>query len=114
MGSLPEPPPELRRGVGQGLGSAGDDAILDRNDPGQRVLALPADLGPLDRGTPPGPGFVQALEVEQAFGEALFENGEGLRRRWAWGRIKANTKLLSPPLTPEKGERARKPDPFVS
>ena len=24
-----------------------------------------------------GPGFVQALEVEQAFGEALFEDGEG-------------------------------------
>ncbi len=38
---------------------------------------MPADLGPLDRGTAAGPGFVQALEDEQAFGEALIENGEG-------------------------------------
>ena len=40
-------------------------------------MKLPADLGPLDGGTPAGPGFVQALEVEQALGEALFEDGEG-------------------------------------
>ena len=37
----------------------------------------PADLGPLDRGASAGPGFVQALEGEQALGEVLFEDGEG-------------------------------------
>ncbi len=40
-------------------------------------MKLPADLGTLYRGAAAGPGFVQALEVEQAFGEALFEGGEG-------------------------------------
>ena len=44
-----------------------------------RVFALPTDLGALDRGAAAGPGFVQELEVEQAFGEALFEGGEGFR-----------------------------------
>ncbi len=38
---------------------------------------LPADLGALYRDTAAGPGLVQALEVEQAFGEALLEDGEG-------------------------------------
>ncbi len=33
--------------------------------------------GPLQDMGRVGPGFVQALEVEQAFGEALFEDGEG-------------------------------------
>ena len=60
--------PELHRGVGQGLGSGGDDAAPKGDEPGQRVLALPTDLGALDRGAAAGPGFVQALEVEQAFG----------------------------------------------
>ena len=69
--------PELHRGVGQGLCSGGDDAVPKGDDLGQRVLTLPADLGPLYRGTASGPGFVQALEGEQAFGEALFEDGEG-------------------------------------
>ena len=36
-----------------------------------------ADLRALHRGTTAGPGFVQALEAEQAFGEALFEGGGG-------------------------------------
>ena len=45
-----------------------------------------ADLRALHRGAAAGPGFVQALEAEQAFGEALFEGGAGLRRRWAWGQ----------------------------
>ena len=39
--------------------------------------SLPADFGSLDRGMAAGPGFVQALEGEQAFGEALFEDWEG-------------------------------------
>ena len=46
-------------------------------DQGQRVLTLPADLGPLDRGAGAGPGLVQTLEVEQAFGELVFEGDEG-------------------------------------
>ena len=62
-------PPELHRGVGQGLGPPGDDALLQGDDPVQRVLKLPADRGPLDRGASLGPGFVQALEGEQAFGK---------------------------------------------
>ncbi len=71
------PPPELHRRVGLGFGSGGNDAVPKGDNPGQRVLTLPADLGPLDRGTAAGPGFVQELEVEQASGEALFEGGEG-------------------------------------
>ena len=55
------------------------------NDLVQRVLTLPADLGALDRGKAMGPGFVQALEVEQAGGEALFEGGEGFGGAEAWG-----------------------------
>jgi len=50
--------PELRGGVGQGLGTATSDAVPKGDDPGQRVLALPADLGALDRGAaaePPEP-----------------------------------------------------------
>ena len=43
---------------------------------GPHVLTLPADLRPLDRGAALGLGFVQALEGEQAFGEAPFEDGE--------------------------------------
>ncbi len=71
------PPPELHRGVGQGLGSGGDDAVPKGDGPGPHVLTLPADLRPLDRGAASRPGFVQALEGEPAFGEALFEDGEG-------------------------------------
>ncbi len=37
---------------------------------------LPADLGTLYRGAAVGPGFVQALEVEQVFGEAGFQADE--------------------------------------
>ena len=65
------------RRIGQGLGSAGGDALAQGDDFGQRVLTLPADLGPLERGAAAGPGFAQALEVEQAFGETLFEVDEG-------------------------------------
>ena len=71
------PPPELHRGVGQGFGSGGNDAVPKGDDPGQRVLTPPVDLRALDRGATAGPGFVQALEVEQAGNEALFEGGEG-------------------------------------
>ncbi len=39
---------------------------------------MSTDVGPFDRGAALGPSFVQALEVEQAFGEALFEGDEGL------------------------------------
>jgi len=49
--------------------------------PGPRVLTLPADLRPLDRGAASRPGFVQARKVEQAFGEALFEGREGFGGR---------------------------------
>ena len=38
---------------------------------------LPADLGTLYRGAAVAPGFVQALEVEQVFGEAGFQADEG-------------------------------------
>ena len=50
-----------------------------RHGPGipAETVIEPADLGALDRGAAAGPGFVQALEGEQAFGEALFEDGEG-------------------------------------
>ena len=37
---------------------------------------LPADFGTLYRGAAVGPGFVQALEVEQVFGEAGFQADE--------------------------------------
>ncbi len=39
----------------------------------------PADLGTLYRGAAVGPGFVQALEVEQVFGEAGFQADEDFR-----------------------------------
>ncbi len=55
---------------------AAGDALLERGDLAQRVLPFPADLGPLDRGAPSGLGGVQALEVEQGFGEAGFEGDE--------------------------------------
>ena len=71
------PPPELHRGVGQGLGSGGDDAVPKGDGPGPHVLTLPADVGPLDRGTSSGLSFVQALEFEQTFGEPVFEGDEG-------------------------------------
>ena len=38
-------------------------------NPGQRLLALPAGVGALDRGAAAVPGFVEVVEVEQAFGE---------------------------------------------
>ncbi len=47
------------------------------------------DQGPVQDMGRVGPSFAQALEVEQAFGELLFEGGEGfggagpLRRRGA-------------------------------
>ncbi len=41
------------------------------------ILALGADLRALNSGTATGSDFVQALEGEQAFGETLFEGGEG-------------------------------------
>ncbi len=77
--------PELHRGVGQGFGSGGDDAVPKGDDLGQRVLALPADLGALDRGASLGPGGVHRLEGEQVFGEALFEGGEGFGGAGAGG-----------------------------
>ena len=43
----------------------------------REILALGADLRALNRGTAAGSDFVQELEVKQAFGEALFEDGEG-------------------------------------
>ena len=73
----PSGPRGLRRSVGQGLGTAGDDAVPKGDNPGQRVLTLPVAPDPLDRGAAARSGFVQALEGEQVFGEALFEGGEG-------------------------------------
>ena len=70
-------PPELHRRVGRGFGSGGDDALVQGDDLGQRVLAGLADLGALDRGASLGPDGVQALEGEQAFGELAFEGDEG-------------------------------------
>ncbi len=67
----------MRDGIGQGRGPSSGDALPQGDDPGQRVLALPADLGPLDRGASLGPGGVHRLEVEQALVEALLEGGEG-------------------------------------
>ncbi len=68
-------PPEPHRRIGQGLGSAGGDALAQGDDFGQRLLTLPAYLGALDRGASLGPGFAQALEGEQAFGETLLRTG---------------------------------------
>ncbi len=58
---------DTRRSEGraQGLSSGGDDAVPKGDNPGQRVLALPAALGPLDRGAAAGPGLIQALEGER-------------------------------------------------
>jgi hypothetical protein len=52
--------------------------LLSRYQPRQvlidgEILALPADLGALNRGKAAGAGFAQQLAVEPAFGEALFE-----------------------------------------
>ena len=69
-------PAELHRRIGQGLGSAGGDALAQGDDLGERLLALPPGVGPLDRGTPSGPGAIKALEVEQALGELVFEGDE--------------------------------------
>ncbi len=55
----------------------GDDAAPKGDNPGQRVLALPADPVPLNRGAAAGPSGAQALEVEPAFGVVLLEDGEG-------------------------------------
>ncbi len=65
------------RTVQNGSGPGGDDAAPKGDDLGQWILTLPADPGPLDRGAAAGPSGVQALEVERAFGAALFEDGEG-------------------------------------
>jgi hypothetical protein len=43
----------------------------------QRIIPAPADPRVLNRNALAGPGRVQELEVERAFGEALFEDGEG-------------------------------------
>ncbi len=59
--------PELRRCVSQGLGSAWNDAVPKGDNPGQRVLTLPAAPDPLDRGASLVPGGVHRLEGEQAF-----------------------------------------------
>ena len=67
----------MHRGVGQRRGSGGGDALAKGDNPGQRALAVPADLRALDGGAAAGPGGVHRLEGEQAFGELLFENGEG-------------------------------------
>ena len=69
--------PELHRRVGLGFGSGGNDAVPKGDGPGPRVLTLPADLGPLDRGAALRPGGVQALEIDQAVDEPVFEGGEG-------------------------------------
>ncbi len=73
--------------VQNGSGPGGNDAAPKGDDPGQRVLSLPADLGPLYRGPAAGPGFVQALEGEQAFGETLFEGWEGFGGAGQGGRF---------------------------
>ena len=57
--------------VQDGSVPGGDDAAPKGGDPGQRVLALPADLRTLDRAAAAGPDFVQTFE------ETLFEGGEG-------------------------------------
>ncbi len=46
------------------------------HDLGQRLLAPPADLGALDRGTAFGPGLVQTIKGEQGIGKLVFEFGE--------------------------------------
>ncbi len=48
----------------------------------------PADLGTLYRGAAAGPGFVQELEGEQAFGEAGFQADEAFGGA-GHGRIRA-------------------------
>ncbi len=67
----------MRDGIGQRLGTAAGNASPQRDDPGQRVAALPADLRALDRGAAAGPGFVQALDGEQALDELILEDGQG-------------------------------------
>ena len=94
------PPPELHRGVGQGFGSGGDDTVPKSDDPGQRVRALPADLGALDRGAASGSGFVQALEFEQAVDEPVFEDREGFEggrhRGGSWPEMRSRGPYVVP------------------
>ena len=94
------PPPELHRGVGQGLGSGGDDAVPKGDGPGPHVLPLPADLGPLYRGTASGPGFVQALEGEQAVDEVLFEGDEAFGGGGPAGKSGPEMRSAGPYMVP--------------
>ncbi len=50
-----------------------------RHGPGipAETVIEPADLGALDRGAAAGPSLVHRLELEQAFGEMVFEGDEG-------------------------------------
>ena len=87
-------PPELHRGVGQGLGSDGDDAGPKGDNPGQRVLALPDDLRMLDRGAAAVPSLVQMIEVESRLSEGP---GKGADRAWIWPLV---TQLVTRRSTP--------------
>ena len=65
--------PELHRGVGQGLGPGGDDAVPQGRDLGQCLLAPPADLGPVQdmgcmgpRGVPACTGFLNSRRGSNA------------------------------------------------
>ncbi len=66
-------PAELHRGVSQGLGSSSDDAVPKGDNPGQRVLTVPADLGPVQdmgcmgpRGVPACTGLLDSRHGSSA------------------------------------------------
>ena len=76
LGCHDDEAPELRRCVGQRLGTATDDAVLKDNNLGQRILPESADPRTFDGGVALRPGGIKVLEFEQAFGKALFEGDE--------------------------------------
>ncbi len=65
----PKGPPQRR--------DAPRDVLSQRPYLRERVFARAADSSSLKRGASLGPGFVQALEDEQVFGEAGFQADEG-------------------------------------
>ncbi len=67
---------DVSKACGRGSSSAMTTRRRSCTAASARVFALPTDLGALDRGAAAGPGFVQAIEGEPAFGEALFEGDE--------------------------------------
>ncbi len=101
---------ELHRGVGQALGAALYDVLLEPGDFRERILAPAADARPRKRGGFVGPGAVQGLEVEQPVGERPFEGDEV---GGPWGKnaaIRARTLPRTSTANPWSEDRTPAPE----